>query len=66
MTLLVIYIWILIAASTGSNVRLNKVQKISKGMSGDEKYCVERDGIVYLLRVADGTDFPEKRESSKI
>lgn len=34
---------------------------IAKGMSGDEKYRVERGGRAFLLRVSDGAQYEEKQ-----
>lgn len=43
--------------------RFDRMTRISKGMAGDEKYRVEKGGASYLLRIADGTQYPtEKRE----
>lgn len=41
--------------------QFQNVKKISKGMSGDEKYRVEKDGKAYLLRVADAGEFETKK-----
>ena len=39
----------------------DKAEKIYKGMAGDAKYRCRRGREEYLLRVADGEDFAEKK-----
>ena len=41
--------------------QFEKVNKISKGMSADEKYLVERDGARFLLRVSELDCYEEKK-----
>ena len=38
-----------------------RAEKISKGMAGDEKYYCLRDDKAYLLRVADGNEYDQKK-----
>lgn len=42
--------------------QFDKATKISRGMSGDKKYRVEKDGVSYLLRIADATEYPKKKK----
>ena len=39
----------------------DKAEKIARGMAGDEKYYCVRDGEEFLLRIADGEDYEEKK-----
>ena len=39
----------------------DKAEKINKGMAGDEKYRCRRGGEEYLLRIAEGEDYDEKK-----
>ncbi len=39
----------------------DKAEKIARGMAGDEKYHCLRAGEEFLLRIADGEDFEEKK-----
>ena len=41
--------------------QFEKVTKISKGMSGDKKYRVEKDSLTYLLRSADAAEYTRKK-----
>ena len=40
----------------------DKAEKINKGMARDDKYRCRRGREEYLLRVADGEDFAEKKK----
>ena len=40
----------------------DKAEKINKGMAGDEKYRCLRGGEEYLLRIADGGNYDEKKK----
>ena len=40
----------------------DKSEKINKGMAGDDKYRCRRGAEEYLLRVADGEDYAEKKK----
>lgn len=40
----------------------DKVTQISKGMSGDQKYLVEKGGRTYLLRSADSSEYIQKKK----
>lgn len=42
--------------------QFENVTKISKGMSADIKYRVEKDGVSYLLRVSDGKEYQTKKK----
>ena len=42
--------------------RFDKAEKINKGMAGDDKYRCRRGAEEYLLRVADGEDYAEKKK----
>ena len=42
--------------------QFEKVTTITRGMSGDKKYRVERDGKAFLLRVSDSTKYEEKKK----
>lgn len=42
--------------------RFDKSEKIYKGMAGDAKYRCWRDAEEYLLRIADGGDYDEKKK----
>lgn len=42
--------------------QFDKVSEISKGMSGDKKYRVEKGGQAYLLRSADITEYKRKKD----
>ncbi len=42
--------------------QFDKATIISKGMSGDKKYRVEKDGVSYLLRIADAAEYPQKKK----
>jgi len=39
----------------------DKAEKIARGMAGDEKYHCFRGGEEFLLRIADGEDYEEKK-----
>lgn len=39
----------------------DKAEKIKRGMAGDEKYYCLRGGEEFLLRIADGEDYEEKK-----
>ena len=39
----------------------DKAEKINKGMAGDEKYHCQRGAEEYLLRIAEGEDYDEKK-----
>ncbi len=41
--------------------QFQRIEKISKGMSEDEKYRVEKDGVEYLLRVSKGEEYAIKK-----
>lgn len=41
--------------------QFDRVTKISKGMSSDEKYRVEKDSLTYLLRSADAAEYTRKK-----
>ena len=38
-----------------------ETEKISRGMSGDEKYRVVMDGASCLLRISDGGEYEKKK-----
>ena len=40
----------------------DKTEKINKGMAGDDKYRCRRGVEEYLLRIADGEDYDEKKK----
>ena len=40
----------------------DKAEKINKGMAGDDKYRCRRGTEEYLLRIADGEDYEEKKK----
>ena len=40
----------------------DKAEKINKGMAGDDKYRCRRGTEEYLLRIADGADYEEKKK----
>ena len=42
--------------------QFEKATEITKGMSGDKKYRVEREGKTFLLRVSDSTEYEEKEK----
>lgn len=42
--------------------QFDKVTEITKGMSGDKKYWVEKDGVAYLLRSSDATEYIRKKK----
>ena len=43
----------------------DKAEKIARGMAGDEKYHCFRCGGEFLLRIADGEDYEEKKREFK-
>ena len=42
--------------------QFDKVTEITKGMSGDKKYRVKKDGVAYLLRSSDATEYTRKKK----
>ena len=42
--------------------QFESITEITKGMSGDKKYRVERDGKAFLLRISDSTKYEEKKK----